>query len=134
MFRVLKAYIYCTLKIRKLFISEAPHNVRPSAVAYLASVIHKSDTAHQAGDSVVRRAVLDTVVGEKITTYLSGITLTRDGPVCQVESSPEILLVYRTHLVMNVHKILAADTRCKGVKELPKVGMYSSISRHRARA
>jgi hypothetical protein len=32
--------------------------------------------------------------------------------VCQVETSPEILLVYRAHLVMIGHYILAADTRC----------------------
>jgi hypothetical protein len=44
-----------------------------------------------------------------------------NGPVCQVESSPEILLVYRAHLETIVHKILAADTRCKGVKNCPKL-------------
>jgi hypothetical protein len=57
-----------------------------------------------------------------------------NGPVCQVETSPEILLVYRTHPVMIVHKIFAGDTWCKGVKKLPKFLTYSSNSRHRARA
>jgi hypothetical protein len=35
--------------------------------------------------------------------------LQRNGPVCQVEISPEILLPYRAHPVMIVHKISAAD-------------------------
>jgi hypothetical protein len=49
-----------------------------------------------------------------------------NGPVCQVETSPEILLIYRAHIVMIVHKILAVDTRHKGVKKLPKIGTNSS--------
>jgi hypothetical protein len=53
-------------------------------------------------------------------------TLQENGPVGQVKTSPEILLVYRAHLVMIAHKILAACTQRKGVKKLPKVGMYSS--------
>jgi hypothetical protein len=53
--------------------------------------------------------------------------------VTQVETSPEILLVYRAHLVMIAHKILAASTPRKDVKKLPKVGMYSWNSRNRAR-
>jgi hypothetical protein len=57
-----------------------------------------------------------------------------NGPVCQVETLPEILSVYRAYLVMTVYKILAADTRYKGAKKLPEVGTYSSNSRHRARA
>jgi hypothetical protein len=57
-----------------------------------------------------------------------------NGPVCQVEFSPEILLVCRAHLVMIVHKILAVDTRLKGVKKLPRFGTKSSNSRHRASA
>jgi hypothetical protein len=57
-----------------------------------------------------------------------------NGPVGQVETSPEILLVYRARLLMIAHKILAAYTQRKGVKKLPKFGMYSSNSRHRARA
>jgi hypothetical protein len=50
---------------------------------------------------------------------LQGLQL--NGLVCQDEISPEILLVYRTHLVMVAHKILAADTWCKDAKKLPKV-------------
>jgi hypothetical protein len=57
-----------------------------------------------------------------------------NGPVGQVETPPEILLVYRARLVMIAHKILAAHTRHKGVKKLPTVGPYSWNSRHRARA
>jgi hypothetical protein len=57
-----------------------------------------------------------------------------NGTVCQVETSPEISNVCRAYLVMTVHKILAADTRCKGAKKLLEVGTYSSTSRHRARA
>jgi hypothetical protein len=57
-----------------------------------------------------------------------------NGPVGQVETSPEILLVYRAHLVMIAHKILADSTWRKGVKKLPKVGTCSSDSRNRARA
>jgi uncharacterized membrane protein len=41
-----------------------------------------------------------------------------NGPVDQVETSPEILLVYRAHLVMIAHKILAASTRRKSVKKI----------------
>jgi hypothetical protein len=41
--------------------------------------------------------------------------------ICQVETSPEILLIYRTHLVMIVYKISAADTWCKGAKKLLEV-------------
>jgi hypothetical protein len=33
-----------------------------------------------------------------------------NGPVGQVDTSPEILLVYTAHLVMIAHKILAAST------------------------
>jgi hypothetical protein len=55
-----------------------------------------------------------------------------NGPVCQVETSPEIFNVYRAYLVMTVHKILAADMRYKGAKKLPKVGAHSSNSHHRA--
>jgi hypothetical protein len=33
-----------------------------------------------------------------------------------VETSPEILLVYRAHLVMIAHKISSADTLYKGAK------------------
>jgi hypothetical protein len=33
-----------------------------------------------------------------------------NGPVCQVEISPEILFVYRAHLVMVVYKIFAANS------------------------
>jgi hypothetical protein len=57
-----------------------------------------------------------------------------NGPVGHVETSPEIFLVYRAHLVMMAHKILAASTLRKGVKKLPKFGTYSSNSRNRARA
>jgi hypothetical protein len=60
--------------------------------------------------------------------------MSHNGPVCRVENSPEILLAYRAHLVMIVHKLLAADTWCKGVKKLPKFGMNSPNSRHSARA
>jgi hypothetical protein len=49
-----------------------------------------------------------------------------NGPVCQVETSPEIFLAYRAHLVTIVRKILVADMRCKDVKKLPKFGTYSS--------
>jgi hypothetical protein len=49
-----------------------------------------------------------------------------NGPVGQVETSPEILLVYRAHLVMIADNILAASTRRKGVKKLPKLGTHSS--------
>jgi hypothetical protein len=42
-------------------------------------------------------------------------------------TSPGILLVYRVHLVMIVYKILAADTLCKGVNKLPKVGSTFQI-------
>jgi hypothetical protein len=41
-----------------------------------------------------------------------------NGPVGQVEISPEILFVYRAHLVMIVHKISAADTLCKAIKNI----------------
>jgi hypothetical protein len=54
------------------------------------------------------------------------------GPVGQVETSPEIFLVYRAHLVMIVHKISAADILCSGTKELLKFWMYSSNLRQRA--
>jgi hypothetical protein len=57
-----------------------------------------------------------------------------NGPVGQVETSPEMLLVYRAHLVMIAHKILAAYTRHKGVKKFPEVGTYSSNPPHLARA
>jgi hypothetical protein len=57
-----------------------------------------------------------------------------NGPVCQVETSPEILLIYRAHLVMIVHIIFAADTRCKGANKLPKFGTCSSNSRNHSRA
>jgi hypothetical protein len=40
-----------------------------------------------------------------------------NGPVCQVQSSPEILLVYRVHVVMIVQRILAADTRVQGCEK-----------------
>jgi hypothetical protein len=43
--------------------------------------------------------------------------LQRNGPVGQVETSPEIVLVCRAHLVTIAHKILAAHTRRKGVKK-----------------
>jgi hypothetical protein len=65
-----------------------------------------------------------------ILTSLVVWDLQGNGAVCQVKISPEILLVYRAHLVMVVYKILAADMRCKGVKKLPKVGTYTSNSRH----
>jgi hypothetical protein len=39
-----------------------------------------------------------------------------NGPVCQVETMPEILRVYRAYLLMTTHKILVADTQCKGAK------------------
>jgi hypothetical protein len=52
------------------------------------------------------------------TEHLQG-----NGPICQVEISPEILLIFIAHLAMTVHKISAADTRCKGVKKLPRFGM-----------
>jgi hypothetical protein len=42
-------------------------------------------------------------------------------PVGQVETSPEILLICRSHLVMIVHKISAADTLFKGVKNCSKL-------------
>jgi hypothetical protein len=48
--------------------------------------------------------------------YLQG-----NGLVCQVKTSPEILLVYRAHIVMIVHKILTANTRWKGVKKFPEL-------------
>jgi hypothetical protein len=44
---------------------------------------------------------------EFISIYLH--VLQGNGPVCHVETSPEILLIYRAHLVMIVHKILAAN-------------------------
>jgi hypothetical protein len=34
---------------------------------------------------------------------------------------------------MTVHKILAADTQCKGAKKLPEFGTYSLDVHHRAR-
>jgi hypothetical protein len=40
-----------------------------------------------------------------------------NGPVSQVETSPEILS-YRAYLVMTAHKMLAADTRYKGAKKI----------------
>jgi hypothetical protein len=52
--------------------------------------------------------------------YLQG-----NGPVCHVEISPEILLVYRAHQVMVMYKILAADTWCNVAKKLPQFGTYS---------
>lgn len=36
----------------------------------------------------------------------------------QVETDPEILLVYRTHQEMIVHKISAADTLCRDTKNI----------------
>jgi hypothetical protein len=48
--------------------------------------------------------------------------------ICQVETSPEILLIYRSHLAMIAHKISAANTWCEAIKKLLKVGMYSSNS------
>jgi hypothetical protein len=56
-----------------------------------------------------------------------------NGVVGQVRTSPEILLVYRAHLVMIIQNIGAADMLCKGVKKLLKVGMYSSDLHHHAR-
>jgi hypothetical protein len=53
-------------------------------------------------------------------------TSQRNGLVSQVETSPEILLVYRANLVITVHEITAADTLYKDVKKLPKLGMHSS--------
>jgi hypothetical protein len=53
-------------------------------------------------------------------------------PIGQVETPPQVLLVYTVHLVMIAHAFSAADTLCKGVKNLLKVGMYSSNSLHRA--
>jgi hypothetical protein len=50
-----------------------------------------------------------------------------NGPVCQVETLPEIMRVYRAYLVMTV-KILAADTRCKGAKKLPKFKLFVPTS------
>jgi hypothetical protein len=41
-----------------------------------------------------------------------------------------VLSVYRACLVMTVHRILAADTRYKGVKKLLEVGTYSSTLHH----
>jgi hypothetical protein len=55
-----------------------------------------------------------------------------NGPVCQVENLPAILLAYRAHPVTIVYKTSAADTWRKGVKKLPKFLTYSSNSRHRA--
>jgi hypothetical protein len=55
------------------------------------------------------------------------INLQGNGPVCQVETLPEILSVYRAYLIMTVHKILAADMRCKGVKKLLKLGRTVQI-------
>jgi hypothetical protein len=53
--------------------------------------------------------------------------LTSDKSVCQVEISPDILRVYRAYLVVSAHKILAADTRCKGAKNCPKLGRTLQI-------
>jgi hypothetical protein len=54
-------------------------------------------------------------------SYGPGRTVKADlqgnGPVCQVETSPESLIVYTAYLVLTVHKILATDTRYKGAKK-----------------
>jgi hypothetical protein len=62
-----------------------------------------------------------------------------NGPVCQVETLPEILRVYRAYLVMAVHKILAVDTRCKVPYQrlaplipLEFTGEYSATARRAA--
>jgi hypothetical protein len=44
-----------------------------------------------------------------------------NGLVGQVEIPPEILLIYRIHLVMIVHKISAAGMLSKGAKNCSKV-------------
>jgi hypothetical protein len=38
---------------------------------------------------------------------------------------PQVLLIYKTHLIMIVCKIAAANTLCKVVKKLLKIGIYS---------
>jgi hypothetical protein len=51
-----------------------------------------------------------------------------NGPVSQVETSPGIFSVYRAYLAMTVHKIFAADTRCKGAKKnCPNCGRIVQI-------
>jgi hypothetical protein len=47
--------------------------------------------------------------------------LQENGPVGQVGTSPEIFLLYRAHLVMIAHRILAASTQRKGVKNCPNL-------------
>jgi hypothetical protein len=44
-----------------------------------------------------------------------------NSPPSQVNTSPEILLSCRAHLVMAVHKISAADMLCKSAKKFLKV-------------
>jgi hypothetical protein len=45
----------------------------------------------------------------------------RNGPVGQVQTLPEILLVYKACSVMTAHKISVANTLCKGKEKLLKV-------------
>jgi hypothetical protein len=50
-----------------------------------------------------------------------------NGPVGQVKTAPEILLVYRAHLAMIVHNISVPNTLCSGAKKLFKVGILIAL-------
>lgn len=56
-----------------------------------------------------------------LTYLLLFIFLQENGLFCQIEGEPEILLIYRVHLVRIIHKISALDTWYEVVKNFPKV-------------
>jgi hypothetical protein len=44
-----------------------------------------------------------------------------NGPVGEVETEHEILLIYRAHPVLSVYKISVADMLCKGAKNIAQI-------------
>lgn len=68
---------------------------------------------------------------ENTTRTLSSLihgVLRGNGLVFQIETSPEISLIYRVCQVMIIHNFSAADMLCKGAKILLKFWMYCSYS------
>jgi hypothetical protein len=61
--------------------------------------------------------ITDSELPTVLCAYRLSARLKGNGPVGQVRTSHEILLVYRGHLEMTVHKISAVYTMCKGVQK-----------------